>query len=547
MKQFYKRTVISFLVFVNVVMLSISPAFASPVTPMASSTVLDSTVNFVEGIYSDSLTNLRGLLNNPLKYVVDVIYEAVTGQERTSSADGGSTVARNDISSYLNSNYGYDKVSNKELDTNRLYLTGWHYYPYCKSLSDGQTISDVFILGESATNYVYYAGMVSKASHVYCYCDFTVPYTGTYYLDFNTWTSSANGYRNSNVQYYSSGKSYSGSNDYELSRYAYVFYDQGTINETAVWPADNLNPDSVNYLTVANCSSPTGSGPYYWRDNMNLSLVAGVNYRLVFDTYSKSGSAVFLCRPYIRWSGSDVVLSSLYDTGAMSSESRLGNYSMQYVYTVDNDDNSTTSYLTNNSTSFVDERNMTYYNPVTNTTTDMSGWKYDYSTYTYNVTTTEGDTYTITYGDEYVTVNEGDTIYYYNYYNNPDSTSGDSGNSGGIGNDSSGIDGNSDSAGIWGKLGELFGSIGNGIGAFITGVFGKLLDGLIAALDGIGERIGSVGESIGSIFERIPSLFGDFLALLGAVFAFLPSEMVTLMEFTVLAAAVALIIKILRG
>ncbi len=59
----------------------------------------------------------------------------------------------------------------------------------------------------------------------------------------------------------------------------------------------------------------------------------------------------------------------------------------------------------------VDESASTIYNPVTNTTTNFTNWSYDYSDRSYNLTTEAGDTITVTYGDENITINEGDTIY----------------------------------------------------------------------------------------------------------------------------------------
>lgn len=66
---------------------------------------------------------------------------------------------------------------------------------------------------------------------------------------------------------------------------------------------------------------------------------------------------------------------------------------------------------TDSSTSIVNESNTTYYNPVTNTTSTIQDWTYDYSDRSYNLTMENGDTVTVTYGDENVTINEGDTIY----------------------------------------------------------------------------------------------------------------------------------------
>ncbi len=59
----------------------------------------------------------------------------------------------------------------------------------------------------------------------------------------------------------------------------------------------------------------------------------------------------------------------------------------------------------------VNETNKTVYNPVTNTTNNVTDWQYDYSTRTYTLTLDNGTTQTITYGDENITINEGDTVY----------------------------------------------------------------------------------------------------------------------------------------
>lgn len=77
----------------------------------------------------------------------------------------------------------------------------------------------------------------------------------------------------------------------------------------------------------------------------------------------------------------------------------------------------------------VNEEDNSVYNPVTNTSYDLSGWTYDYSTRTYNLTyqtTNEGgdtvdNSMTVTYGDENVTIVEGDTTYnvYYVYQTEP--------------------------------------------------------------------------------------------------------------------------------
>lgn len=77
-------------------------------------------------------------------------------------------------------------------------------------------------------------------------------------------------------------------------------------------------------------------------------------------------------------------------------------------------DNGQITKVEDNST-IVNETNNTYYNPATGTTVPIVNWSYDYSDRSYKVTLESGDTATITYGDENITISqitttEGDTI-----------------------------------------------------------------------------------------------------------------------------------------
>lgn len=61
--------------------------------------------------------------------------------------------------------------------------------------------------------------------------------------------------------------------------------------------------------------------------------------------------------------------------------------------------------------SLFDELGSLYYNPTTNEYHTVNNWTYDYSDRSYNLTLESGDTVNITYGDEYITVRQGDTVY----------------------------------------------------------------------------------------------------------------------------------------
>ena len=77
-------------------------------------------------------------------------------------------------------------------------------------------------------------------------------------------------------------------------------------------------------------------------------------------------------------------------------------------------DNGQITKVEDNST-IINETNNTFYNPTTGTTVPIVNWSYDYSDRPYKVTLESGDTATITYGDENITISqitttEGDTI-----------------------------------------------------------------------------------------------------------------------------------------
>ena len=59
----------------------------------------------------------------------------------------------------------------------------------------------------------------------------------------------------------------------------------------------------------------------------------------------------------------------------------------------------------------VNEASDIFYNPITNTSYDISGWTFDYSTRTYNITLVNDNSVTVEYADNSVNIVEGDTIY----------------------------------------------------------------------------------------------------------------------------------------
>lgn len=98
--------------------------------------------------------------------------------------------------------------------------------------------------------------------------------------------------------------------------------------------------------------------------------------------------------------------TTINDTTYYDIDSRPASISGDYGILGDNNE------LTKiDSQSIVNETDNSVYNPVTDTTYQVTSWDYDYSDRSYNLTLEGGDTMTVTYGDENVTINEGDTVY----------------------------------------------------------------------------------------------------------------------------------------
>lgn len=73
------------------------------------------------------------------------------------------------------------------------------------------------------------------------------------------------------------------------------------------------------------------------------------------------------------------------------------------------------------------ETNNTYQNPITGDSHDVASWNYDYVDRSYTITTTQGDTVTVQYGDENVTINDaGQTYNVYYLVSEPESVGEDS-------------------------------------------------------------------------------------------------------------------------
>ena len=114
-----------------------------------------------------------------------------------------------------------------------------------------------------------------------------------------------------------------------------------------------------------------------------------------FQTFS--GYIDVICEPLVPPSG------DVYDITTRPTTITGSNYGIV------GDDGQLTVVTVNDS--IINETNNTYYNPATGNSETINNWTYDYSDRSYNITLESGDTVTVTYGDQYITVIEGGDTY----------------------------------------------------------------------------------------------------------------------------------------
>ena len=108
--------------------------------------------------------------------------------------------------------------------------------------------------------------------------------------------------------------------------------------------------------------------------------------------------------------------------------------------------------------------------------------------------------------------------------------------------DSSGEEGET----IWDKLGNLIGSVFDGLLGVVEAVIGKILDALIALVEMISEKLEQVVTLVLGFFDHIPGLFTGFLGFLTAVFVYIPEDIMLLLTFGIAVVVFIGIIKALR-
>ena len=97
-----------------------------------------------------------------------------------------------------------------------------------------------------------------------------------------------------------------------------------------------------------------------------------------------------------------------------------------------------------------------------------------------------------------------------------------------------------DSGGGDDSSGGIFGTIID----FVVGLVKGVLGGLAKIIGAIVESLGSIVASISKVFAEIPGVFAGFIGFLSATFAYLPSEIITILTFGILAIVFVGIIKL---
>lgn len=167
-----------------------------------------------------------------------------------------------------------------------------------------------------------------------------------------------------------------------------------------------------NYNGVATTYSP--------EKQVNIDLYANQTYRLEVDlptdcwSDSSPGKQLW-CKASDYYK---LVLFQSYSPSTypqLSLDYRPTSISAPVYYT----DNSGQVNVTTGDVHLFSENDMTLTNPQNGTTSTVTDWSYDYSSRTYDLTLDTGEHSTVTYGDENITIKEGDTTYIYNYYVQP--------------------------------------------------------------------------------------------------------------------------------
>ncbi len=191
------------------------------------------------------------------------------------------------------------------------------------------------------------------------------------------------------------------SDPFYLGNYCYLLSASGSFSSSYGFPYIEAAPgfrkannesDFASSSSSCYFSSVFGANPkaYY----IDSSGTSASNYSFYFITLH-NGSLVSLSTAYLT-----------HGPAGTDSSSRPGSITGNYGVIGDN------NTITNiGSQVIINEADLTYTNPATGETHTIESWQYAYGGRKYTIVTGDGNTVTITYGDENITINEGDTVY----------------------------------------------------------------------------------------------------------------------------------------
>lgn len=178
---------------------------------------------------------------------------------------------------------------------------------------------------------------------------------------------------------------------------------------------DNVEDSGTHIVSRSNTPTHYDSGATLRWSNLfiyNSDFSVLNNGSVISDLSYFSMSITAL--PYYEIVPSSGIIDTQTDT-TYNVNTRAGSITGDYGILGDNNE-----IIKADTTSIVNETDNSVYNPVTNTTTSYDSYSYDYSDRSYTFSKTDGNTTTtttVTYGDENITIQEGDTVYnvYYIY------------------------------------------------------------------------------------------------------------------------------------
>lgn len=185
--------------------------------------------------------------------------------------------------------------------------------------------------------------------------------------------------------------------DYSFSN-LFSLAGHSTVQVTFNGVNPNFNRDILD-LNTAHGGSGSGSVDWAFSSSESKISVNDALQLIFFAQANKSGSGSFTI--------SNCYLVSLTPPSDVPvSETRVGTFSGNFGYYGDNG-----QMVLAENISIVNETNNTFHNPVTGDTAPVSSWTYDYGDRSYDITLDSGDTVTVTYGDENVTIVQGGNTY----------------------------------------------------------------------------------------------------------------------------------------